>query len=185
MITYGIPNDAVSSLNPIFVLLIVPILEGLVYPYMHKVKLSPRPTVRMAIGFALTAVSMAIASGVQQVVYDAPPCYSRPLECSASDNGRKPNQASLMLQLPVHVVGAFGEVLWSVAGSEYAYNKAAPHMKSTLQAVTMLTVAMSNALGLAVSPAAHNPHLTILFASFAGAMGVSTIIFGLLFWRSD
>ncbi|KAL8767043.1 MAG: hypothetical protein Q9209_006337 [Squamulea sp. 1 TL-2023] len=185
MITYGIPNDAMSSLNPLCVLLLVPLLERYVYPYMQKVKLSPRPTVRMALGFALTAVSMAIATGVQQVVYDAPPCYNMPLQCPASERGSRPNQASVLLQLPVYVVGALGEVLWQVSGSEYAYNKAAPHMKSTLQAVTMFTVAIASALGLAVSPAAHNPHLTILFASVTGAMGVSSVVFSLLFWKSD
>lgn len=185
MITYGIPNDAMSSLNPICVLIAVPLFERYVYPYMHKVKLSPRPTVRMALGFVLTAVSMAVAAGVQQVVYNAPPCYNMPLECPASENGSKPNQASVLIQLPVYVLGALGEVLWSVSGSEYAYNKAAPHMKSTLQAVTMLTVAINAALGLAVSPAAHNPNLTILFASFAGAMTVSSVAFSLLFWKSD
>ncbi|KEZ39441.1 hypothetical protein SAPIO_CDS10160 [Scedosporium apiospermum] len=136
MITYGIPNDAVSSLNPIFVLVVVPLFERCVYPYMHKAKLDPRPTVRMTLGFALIAVSMAIAAGVQQIVYNAAPCYDRPLECPASNNGKIPNQASFLLQIPVHIVGAIGEVLWSVSGSEYAYNKAAPHMKSTLQAVT-------------------------------------------------
>lgn len=185
MVTYGIPNDAMSSLNPICVIIIVPILERYVYPYMHKAKLSPRPTVRMAIGFALTAVSMALAAGVQQVVYNAPPCYNMPLECPASENGNKPNKASVFLQLPVYVTGALGEVLWSVSGSEYAYNKAAPHMKSTLQAITMFTVAINNVLGIAVSPAAHNPNLTILFASFAGAMTASSIVFSILFWKSD
>ncbi len=185
MITHGIPNDAMASLNPICVLIIVPLFERCVYPYMYKVKLPTRPTVRMTLGFALIALSMAIASGVQQVVYNAPPCYNMPLECPASENGSKPNRPSVLLTIPVHVVGAVGEVLWSVSGSEYAYNKAAPHMKSTLQAVTMLTVAMGGVLGLAVSPAAHNPNLTILFASFAGAMAVTSVIFGLLFWKSD
>ncbi|RAL63919.1 hypothetical protein DID88_003107 [Monilinia fructigena] len=125
MITYGIPNDATASLNPIFVLLIVPLFEWFVYPSMHKIKLTPRPTVRMTLGFILISISMALATGIQQIVYNAPPCYNHPLECTASGNG---------------------------TGSEYAYNKAAPHMKSTLQAVTMLTVAMGSALGLAMSP---------------------------------
>ena len=185
MITYGIPNDAMQTLNPICVLITVPLFESYVYPYMHKVKLSSRPTVRMALGFVLTAASMAIAAGVQQAVYNSPPCYSLALECQASENGGKPNQVSVLLQLPVYILGALGEVLWQVSGSEYAYNKAAPHMKSTLQAVTMLTVALNAALGLAVSPAAHNPNLTILFASFAGAMFGSSVVFSLLFWRSD
>lgn len=185
MITHGIPNDAMASLNPICVLIIIPVLDRYVYPYMHKIKLPPRPTVRMTLGFVLIAFSMAIASGVQQVVYNAPPCYNMPLACPASENRSKPNRASVLLTIPIHVVGALGEVLWSVSGSEYAYNKAAPHMKSTLQAVTMLTVAVGGVLGLAVSPAARNPNLTILFASLAGTMTVTSVAFSLLFWKSD
>jgi len=185
MITYGIPNDAMFNFNPICVLIVVPLLERYVYPYMHKIKLSPRPTARMTVGFVLVAISMAVASGVQQIVYNAPPCYNMPLECAASGNGRIPNQASVMLQVPVYVIGAVGEVFFSVSGSEYAYNKAAPQMKSTLQAVTMLTVAIGSVLGLALSPVAHNPNLTILFASLAGAMTITSAGFGLLFWKSD
>ena len=139
MVTHGIPNDAVSSLSPILVLIIVPLFEKCLYPLMERFKLTPRPTVRMALGFVLISMSMAIASGIQQAVYNAAPCYDHPLECPASENGRVPNQVSFTLQIPVHVVGSFGEVLWSVAGSEYAYNKAASHMKSTLQAVTYVT----------------------------------------------
>ncbi|KAM5341905.1 hypothetical protein ACJ41O_014936 [Fusarium nematophilum] len=185
MMTHGIPNDAVSSLNPIFVLMAVPLFERCVYPYMHRLKLNPRPTVRMTLGFIMIAFSMAIASGVQQAVYNAGPCYNMPLECAASNDGHIPNQVSFTLQIPVHAVSAVGEVLWSVSGSEYAYNKAASHMKSTLQAVTMLTLALNSVLGLAVSPAAHNPNLVILFASFAGAMTVSSVVFGWFFWTSD
>lgn len=184
MVTYGIPNDAMMNLNPIFVLAIVPLLEKLVYPYMQRIKLTPRPTVRMTLGFALISVSMAIAAGVQQTIYNAPPCYKRPLDCPASDQGNKPNQVSVMLQIPVYFVGALGEVFFSVAGSEYAYNKAAPSMKSTLQAVTMFTLAVNALLGLAVSPAAHNPYLTILFASFSGTMACTSFIFGLFFWKT-
>ncbi|KAF3482143.1 PTR2-domain-containing protein [Arthroderma uncinatum] len=185
MVTYGIPNDALASLNPICVLIAVPMFESYLYPYMHKFNLPSRATVRMSIGFALTAASMAIASGVQQVVYNAPPCYNMPLECPASENGNIPNQVSVFLQVPIFVTGAMGEVLWLVAGSEYAYNKAASHMKSTLQAFTILTAALNSVLGLAVAPAAHNPNLTILFASIAGAMGATTVAFGLIFWKSD
>ncbi|RSM08932.1 hypothetical protein CEP52_004391 [Fusarium oligoseptatum] len=185
MVTHGIPNDAVSSLNPIFVLMAVPLFEHCVYPYMHKLKLNPRPTVRMTLGFIMIAFSMAIAAGVQQAVYNAGPCYNMPLECAASNDGHVPNQVSFTLQIPVHAVSAVGEVLWSVSGSEYAYNKAASHMKSTLQAVTMLTLALNSVLGLAVSPAAHNPNLVILFASFTGAMTVASGVFGWFFWTTD
>jgi len=185
MITYGIPNDAIPSLNPICVLVVVPILERLIYPYMQKIGVSPRPTVRMTLGFGLMAVTMAIAAGAQQVVYSARPCYDMPLECPASNNGKITNQASVLLQLPIYVVGALGEMLFSVSGSEYAYNKAPAHMKSTLQAVTMFTVALGSGLGIAISPVAHNPHLVILFSSLTAVITITTIAFGWVFWSSD
>jgi POT family proton-dependent oligopeptide transporter len=185
MITYGIPNDAIPSMNPICVLVVVPVLERLVYPYMQKVGVSPRPTVRMTLGFGLMAVTMAIAAGAQQVVYDAPPCYDMPLECPASDNGKITNQASVLLQLPIYVVGALGEMLFSVSGSEYAYNKAPANMKSTLQAVTMFTVALGSGLGIAMSPVAHNPHLVILFSSLTAVITITTIAFGWVFWSRN
>lgn len=185
MITYGIPNDSIPTLNPICVLIIVPILERLIYPYMHKVGLSPRATVRMTLGFGLVAVSMAMAAGIQQVVYNAPPCYNMPLECLVSDHGKISNQASVFLQVPIYVVGALGEMLFSVSSSEYTYNKAPPHMKSTLQAVNMFTIAVGSAIGIAVSPAAHNPHLVIMFSSFTAIMAIATIAFGWIFWASD
>jgi dipeptide/tripeptide permease len=64
MTTYGIPNDALQTLNPIFVLITVPVLERWNFPYMQKTKLSARATVRMTIGFVLTAASVPIAAGV-------------------------------------------------------------------------------------------------------------------------
>lgn len=181
MITYGIPNDAFASLNPLCVLVFVPLLELGVYPFMHKIKLSSGPITRMTIGFGLTALSMALAAGSQHAIYKAPPCYSTPRQCSTSDNGTRPNEISVFITLPVHIIGALGEVLWSVSGSEYAYNMAAPHMKSTLQAATTLTVAFSAALGLAVSPAARDPHLVIMFSCFAGVMAITTVVFGFMF----
>ena len=185
MITYGIPNDALQALNPLFVLISVPVLEQLVYPNMHKIGCPDRATVRITLGFILFAVSMASAAAVQQTIYNAPPCFNMALECPDSHGGQHPNEISVFLQVPTFVIGAFGEVLFSVSGSEYAYNKAAPHMKSTLQAFTQLTVAIGSALGIAVSPVTHNPHLVIVFSSFAAAVILNAAVFGGLFWGHE
>jgi POT family proton-dependent oligopeptide transporter len=90
---------------------------------MQKIKLFARATVGMTIGFVLTAASMAIATGVQQAIYNAPPCFNRPLECPASLNGSRPNNVSVMLQIPIYIIGAFGEMLWSVSRSFKRYPK--------------------------------------------------------------
>lgn len=54
---------------------------------------------------------MAVAAGVQQGIYNVPPCCNMPLEYPASQNGNMPNNVSVMLQIPIYFIGAFGEML--------------------------------------------------------------------------
>lgn len=50
----------------------------------------------------------------------------------------------------------------------------------------MLTVAMGEALGVAVSPVSHKPHMVIVFSSFAVAMVLTTLSFGYyLLWEQE
>lgn len=173
-----------SNLNPISVIIILPLLDRLVYPFMKNVGLPSTATVRMTIGFLFISASMAIAAGVQQLIYESPPCYSNPQRCEAVLDNPGPNDVSVASQVPIYVVGAVGEVFFSVAGSEYAYNQAPAGMKSILQAVYMSTLAVSSALGLAVSPAFRNPYMTVVYSTLAGVMALCSIIFGLCFWRT-
>ncbi|KAF2259379.1 PTR2-domain-containing protein [Lojkania enalia] len=184
METHSLPNDMLSNLNPISVIIILPLLDKFVYPFMKRVKLPSTSTVRMTIGFLFISISMAIAASVQQVVYMSPPCYKSPQHCAEVLEHPRPNEISVALQVPIYVVGAVGEVFFSVAGSEYAYNQAPANMKSILQAVYMFTLAISSTLGLAVSPAFRDPYMTIVYSTLAGVMMVCTIIFGFFFWRT-
>lgn len=185
METYGLPNDMISNLNPISVLLVLPLFEKFIYPSMKRCKLDPRPTVRMTLGFICIAASMGIAAGVQQVVYNAPPCYDMPRQCTIGGKMYEgPNRASVALQVPLYMIGAVGEVFFSVAGSEYAYNSAPAGMKSVLQAIYMLTLAVSSALGIALFPTFKDPQMTVVFASFAGAMTAFSGVFAFFFWKA-
>ncbi len=184
MDTHGIPNDMLSNLNPISVIIILPLIDKFVYPAMKYIRLPSTSTVRMTIGFLFISASMAIAAGVQQVVYQSPPCYTSPQRCVAVMDHPRPNSVTVALQIPIYVVGAAGEVFFSVAGSEYAYNQAPAGMKSILQAVFMSTLAVSSALGLAISPAFNDPYMVIVFSSLAGVMLLSSVGFGFFFcWR--
>ncbi|KAJ5138897.1 uncharacterized protein N7515_003745 [Penicillium bovifimosum] len=184
MQTYGIPNDMMTNLNPISVLLVIPILQKCVYPTMKRCRLDPRPTVRMTLGFICVAASMALAAGVQQIVYNSGPCYDSPRHCVVDGRLEKgPNDVSVALQVPIYVIGAIGETFFSIAGSEWAYNSAPEGMKSLLQAIYMLTLAVSSVLGIALSPTFKDPSMTIVFGAFAGVMAVLSVVFGFFFWN--
>jgi POT family proton-dependent oligopeptide transporter len=181
METHGLPNDMLQNPNPISVVIILPLIDKFVYPYMKKIGLPSTATVRMTVGFVFVSASMAVAAGVQQLVYNSPPCFEHPRACVAVQQHPEPNRISVAVQVPVHVVGAIGEVYFSVAGSKYAYTQAPAGMKSILQATFMSTLAISSALNLAASPACRDPHMTIVYSVLARVMIVCSGVFGLCF----
>uniref|UniRef100_A0A914V5Q8 Uncharacterized protein n=1 Tax=Plectus sambesii TaxID=2011161 RepID=A0A914V5Q8_9BILA len=61
------------------------------------------------------------------------------------------NSVSLLWQLPQFLCITTGEVLFSVTGLEFSYSQAAPNMKSVLQAMWLMTVALGNVIDMGIS----------------------------------
>jgi POT family proton-dependent oligopeptide transporter len=89
------------------------------------------------------------------------------------------------LQTPIYVILAPAEIFAGVTASEYAYSKAPRNMKVVVQAISLLTSGLGQALGLAVSPAAKDPQMVGLYSGLAGAMAVVTGAFWLWFRKYD
>ncbi|KAH7075833.1 oligopeptide transporter [Paraphoma chrysanthemicola] len=181
----GVPNDAIYSLNAAACIVLAPIMQQLLYPYLSNRRIHFRPVARITVGFICTAGGMAIAAGVQKIIYNAGPCYRFPLACPASDSGTKPNTVSVWAQTPVYVILAPAEIFASVTASEYAYSKAPKSMKVVVQAISLLTTGIGQALGLAMSPAAKDPNMVGLYSGLAGAMATVTAIFWFCFRKYD
>ncbi|XP_074070723.1 solute carrier family 15 member 2 [Macrotis lagotis] len=62
-----------------------------------------------------------------------------------------PNQMSIAWQLPQYILVTAAEVMFSVTGLEFSYSQAPLSMKSVLQAVWLLTVALGNIIVLIVA----------------------------------
>jgi POT family proton-dependent oligopeptide transporter len=174
---YGIPNDTVQALNPIFCILLGPVIQML-YTHLSKRKIQFPPVSRIVVGFIFMSASMAYAAGVQKIIYNTGPCYDAPLACPASDDGRIPNQVSVFLQIPVYFILAIAEIFALVTLLEYTYSKAPIHMKSIVQAISQLASAAGSGVGIALSPAASDPKLVYLYTGLA----VSTLLAAVLFW---
>jgi POT family proton-dependent oligopeptide transporter len=174
MQTGGLPNDLLYNLNPIAVMILLPLLQGVVYPLLQgRFGISISPERRIIAGLVCAAISMGYAAGVQALVYAAGPCYSHPRHCDrdgASSAAAPPNDVSVWLQTPTYVFFALCEILTLVAGLELAYLRAPPSMKSIVQAVFILFSAAGAVVGVGVSFVAADPNMHILYASLAGAM---------------
>ncbi|KAL4758401.1 uncharacterized protein BDW70DRAFT_170384 [Aspergillus foveolatus] len=93
METYVIPNDIMTNINPITTLILLPILDRAVFPYLRRLGAPVRHVDRIK-----------VAAIVQRTIYTAPPCYDHP---------RSPD-------FPAYVLLAISGILASIAGIEYA-----------------------------------------------------------------
>ncbi|KAJ6160298.1 peptide transporter ptr2 [Penicillium chermesinum] len=201
MNTDGLPNDIFPTLNPIAVLILLPIVTNLLYPLLRKMRVEFPPVNRMAIGFLIEAIAIAYCAGIQQLIYTKPPCYSHVLECPASNHGILPNQISVWAQTPTYVLDGLAEIFFDVVSQEYGYNKAPDNvrrpkrfnmespltsffpiqMKSIVQAVLSAMSGVGAVLGFALYPVAHNPNLVWMYTALAAAIFLASLAFWLCF----
>ena len=121
-----------AALNPLMVLLLIPLLQRVVFPGLERLGVRVTPLGKMTLGMFLAVLSFAAAALVESVVA----------------GGARP---SALWQLPQYLFLTTGEVLVSVTGLEFSYTQAPRSMKSTIMSIWLVTVALGNFLTAAVS----------------------------------
>lgn len=181
MNTTGVPNDMLYFLNPIVLIIFIPVFEELVFPFLRARGAKLDPLTRIFIGFIILTGSMVYVAGLQAAIYSRGPCYDHPLACPDSENGTRPNDISAFAQVPVYILQSVAEIFSQIAATEYAFSQAPANMKSTMQAVAQSFGAVAAILGVAIAPVSRDPLLVILYACIAGAMAVTTVVFWFFF----
>ncbi|KAK6815167.1 hypothetical protein RU639_008434 [Aspergillus parasiticus] len=185
METYGIPNDVMPNFNPIVCIIAGPLIQQCLFPFLNRRKIPFRPIARISVGFFLMGASLAWATGLQAFIYRAGPCPDYPLACPDSKNGTIPQHINVFLQVPCYVLMAIGEIFCVTTGSEFCYSKAPRSMKSIVQALFVGTASISYAVGIAISPAAKDPYMTIFYGCLTGVQLAITAGFWLMFRKLD
>jgi POT family proton-dependent oligopeptide transporter len=145
--SFNVLAGQVQTVNPVFLLLFIPVFNYGVYPLFRKIGINPTPLRRIGAGLALTALSFVIIAFLQAKV----------------DKGLHP---SVWWQIFAYVILSAGEVLVSITGLEYAYTQAPKSMKSTMTAIWLLTVAAGNYFDVLING---NIAKGGYFAKFVGA----------------
>ena len=122
---FNVLPEQVQTVNPIFLLLFIPIFTYGVYPLVENMGIKTTPLRRIGAGLVLTALSFVVIALLQTSI----------------DNGGQP---SVWWQILAYAILSAGEVLVSITGLEYAYTQAPKTMKSTMSAMWFLTVALGN-----------------------------------------
>ncbi|MEI6805347.1 MAG: MFS transporter [Myxococcaceae bacterium] len=139
----------IQSLNPILVMLLIPIMSQL----LSKQK----PLFKMSLGMGIASLAFVSVALIQQQL----------------DMGIK---LHVLWQLLPYTLITIAEVLVSVTGLEFAYTQAPKRMKSTVMGFWLLTVAFGNMLVALTARFSHLP-LAQFFWLFAGLMALFALMF--------
>jgi len=179
---HGIPNDIMQNIDPLTIILFIPVFDRLIYPALRKMGIPFRPITRITFGFFFGALAMAYAAIVQHLIYKAGPCYDHPL-ADTCQGGAVPNHVHVAVQTPAYLLIGVSEIFASITGLEYAFTKAPPSMKSFVMSMFLLTSAIGSAIGIALSPTAENPKLVNMYIGLAVAAFVAGCVFWALYSR--
>jgi POT family proton-dependent oligopeptide transporter len=144
---YEVLPEQIQTVNPIFLLSMIPIFGYFVYPYFDKIGIKTTPLRRIGTGLLLTALSFVIIAMIQQKI----------------DAGQHP---SVWWQILAYFILSAAEVLVSITGLEYAYTQSPKSMKSTMSAIWLLTVALGNVFTAGVNNSISHGGF---FAKYSGA----------------
>ena len=115
----------IPALNPIMVMLLIPIFSLGVYPAVERLGVTLTPLRKIGAGMALTGLSFVAVAIIEQY-----------LEAGVVVN--------VGWQFIPYIIITIAEVMVSITGLEFAYTQAPREMKSTVMSLWLLTVTLGN-----------------------------------------
>ncbi|KAK5230443.1 hypothetical protein LTR47_007585 [Exophiala xenobiotica] len=170
----GVPNDIIQNLNPISIVIFIPLMDFFIYPALRKAKINFTPIKRIALGFGLASLAMVASCVIQVYIYRLSPCGTH-----ASDpDCPGPAPINVWVQTLPYVLIGFSEIMASITSLEYAFTKAPTNMRSFVMALNLLMNAFSSALAQALVSLSADPLLVWNY----GVVAVLAAVGGVCFW---
>ncbi|KAJ4474369.1 PTR2-domain-containing protein [Lentinula aciculospora] len=176
MDVHGLPNDVLSNLDPLALIIFIPICDIFFFPFLKRLGLNFTALKKITAGFFTGALAMVWAAVVQHYIYKTDPCGNSAdsLSCDSV------SPLNVWIQTGSYVLIAFSEIFASITGLEYAFTKAPKNMRSLVMSVFFFQSALGSALSEAWLPLLNDPLLTWNYASIAIIASVG----GCFFWLS-
>jgi len=108
----GVPNDLINNLNPLTLIIFIPIVDRFVYPALRKAGFRFSPIKRIACGFFASSMAMIAACVTQYYIYELGPCGDQMNSCE------EPAPINAWVQTLPYVLIAFAEIFASITGLE-------------------------------------------------------------------
>ncbi|KAJ7866251.1 peptide/h+ symporter protein [Mycena olivaceomarginata] len=166
----GPPNDLINNLDPISIVIMVPIFERLIYPARRKVRINFNPIKRITAGFVVAGLAVVYSAVLEKYLYDRSPCNNHHPSACRSANG-EPNAAPLNVWIVAgpYILVAISEIFACIT-SLYA--------RFSFGSIRFGTV-LASMLNFALTAVNVEQRFEWLFASFA----ITAVVFaGIFYW---
>lgn len=174
MVTKNVPNDLFNNFNQVTIVVFLPILDYIVYPFLTKHKVMPNKVIRCFIGFIIGSLASVVAAILQYRVYSLSECGWYASTCDV----KAPITA--WYEVIIYALGAIGECFCATTINEILYNRAPESAKGLVMSLYMLTNAFASAIIEGIGPAMVDPYLIWPNA----AMACLGVFFAFVFlWR--
>lgn len=168
---HGIPNDVLNNLDPFALIILIPICDLIVYPFLRRRGYHFTPIKRITLGFFTGALAMIWALVIQVYIY-------RQSDAGDQAYSGEPVGINVWAQTGSYVLIAISEIFASITSLEYAFNMAPKSMRSLVMAFALFQSALGSAIGEAFNPLSADPLLNWNY----GIAAVLSAVAGVLFW---
>ncbi len=158
---YTILPAQMQALNPLLVMLLIPLNNLVLYPFLRRFGIELSSLARMTIGIVATGLSW-IVIGMLQVTMDAG------------------TPVAMIWQILPYILLTFGEVMVSATGLEFAYSQAPRAMKGIIMAFWLLAVTVGNLWVLLVNKSIKNDAVL----AYIEASGMGVVAFQMFFFAA-
>ncbi|KAJ3566004.1 hypothetical protein NP233_g7279 [Leucocoprinus birnbaumii] len=182
----GTPNDLIRNLDPISIIIIIPILDYFIYPFLRRRGINFSPIKRIYAGFVVAGLAMLYAAILQHYLYEMSPCHdNQPSACLDPTGNPLPAPINVWVVSGPYILVGISEIFASITSLEYAFTKAPKRMKSVVMAFSQFQNALSSALNFALISVNVEQRFAWLFGSFAIVAWLTGTIFFLVFRDLD
>jgi POT family proton-dependent oligopeptide transporter len=167
------------NLNPISIIILIPIFDKIIYPFLRRRGIDFTPIKRIYAGFLVAGLAMVYASVLQSYINKRSPCHDgEPSACMNPDETQNPADINVWVVSGPYILVGIAEIFASITSLEYAFTKAPKRMKGVVMSFAQLQTAIASAINFALTAVNTEPKFVWLYGSFAVvAWIVGTIFF--------
>jgi dipeptide/tripeptide permease len=178
--TDGAPNDVISNFNSLSIIIMAPVLNYGLYPFLRKKNIHFGPIARITFGLFLSSVGAVGYTILNYYAYKVGPCgeYGSSDSCVDADGISMVADISVWWMAIPYAIGGISELFVNVPAYGIAYSRAPKNMRGLVAALNLFNTAIAYAIGLAFAGLVRDPFLTWDF----GAPAIIGFVLTAVFW---